>query len=319
MERKRSVREYVKIKIRRFWQIAKRRPQFLFKYLMRSLIFRAIVMSLYFLFFTLLPISSFTELWNGRALGFIRDIPVKIQGLQPDMALAFLKDLPTRFQAVQFDTMLRSVRALPTDISRVLANLSTVLSTRGKWLWEGIKSLWPPAQAKAKIAKFTSEHLRQVRWITRAILSFILSLALLKLILIFIVPLLGLSALTILGLNIGVVVLFALQAAVTALSRFLSRVLQGKVLAWYKQINELWAVQPVGQWASDLRNRFLRNLQKLVSEYLRWLNKAVYAKQDEYEQMMATLRGDLTMKPSEKIKPDFAGDAAILADHKERG
>ena len=325
MEGKRTVKDFIKLKIRLFYKIARRKPLFLCKYLMRSLIVRAIVMSLYFLFFTLLPVSSITEILNGRIGNVIRDIPVKIQGLQFDTVLAFVKDIPSRIQAVQLDSVTRAVRALPTDINRVLANISTVISTRGKWLWEGIKSCWPPSRAKEKFADFAKKHLKQVKWITRAVLSFLLTMVFLKLLIIFIVPLLGLSALTILGIDLGVLVLLALQMAVTALSRFLGRILQGKFLAWYKRVDSMLVIKPVGEWAKDFRsefieqwrgrakkyigwlgkgvelrsdgaklveNKILKQIKGLATDYLNWLNKAVYAKQGEYEEMMASLRGE---------------------------
>lgn len=272
MERKRSASEYVLVKIRRFWRIVRRKPRFLFGYLMRSLIFRAIVMTIYFLFFTLLPLTSVTELVNGRAVSFLRDLPVRIQGFSFDAVVAF-------------------VRTVPTDINRILANFSTLLSTRGKWLWAGIKSLWPPKQAKAKIGEFVSNHLRQVRWITRAILAFMLSLAMLKLILLFVVPLLGLSAVTILGVNIGVFALVILQWIVTALSKFLSRILQGQVLRWYKIINAKFAMMPLDRWAAGYRDRFVRRVRQLVGGYIRWLTLTVQVKQGEYRELERELKG----------------------------
>ena len=272
MERKRSTSEYVRVKIRRFWQIARRKPRFLLGYLMRSLIFRAIVMTIYFLFFTLLPLTSVTEIVNGRVVGFLRDLPVRMQGFS-------------------FDAMITFMRTVPTDINRILANFSTLLSTRGKWLWAGIKSLWPPKQAKAKVSEFVSQHLRQVRWITRAILAFILSLIMLKLILLFVVPLLGLSAITILGVNIGVFALVILQWIVTALSKFLSRILQGQVLRWYKIINAKFAVTPLDRLAAGYRDRFVRYVQQLVTGYIRWLTQAVQLKQGEYRELERELKG----------------------------
>ena len=272
MEHQHSTADYVKAKIRRLWKIARRKPRFLFSYLMRFLIFRAIVMTIYFLFFTLFPLTSLTEVMNGRVVGYIRDLPVKIQGFSLETFITFM-------------------RTVPTDINRILANFSAMLSTRGKWLWAGIKSLWPPGEAKKKIGEFMSKHLRQVRWITRAILAFILSLLMLKLILLFVVPLLGLGAVTVMGINIGVFALVVVQWIVTALSKFLSRVLQGQVLRWYEQINARFAVQPIGEVAKNCRDKILRHGRQLLNGYIRWLIASVQLRKNEYKELKRELSG----------------------------
>ncbi len=193
--------ERLQRKIRLLKRVVWDMPRFLLGYVMQSLTARAVFLSIY---------AIFPWLFSPY--------------FSPEGALRHLS----------FDTIWQRLAGIPADIRQLLSNLSSLLANRGKLLRELLKSLWPPHLAVKRFLEYVRQHIPVVRKTIRLVLGAIIGFLLFRLIILLVIPLLGLGALTILGLDLGVAVIFLVQTVISWIAPWLSKLLHGKMLAWHQ-------------------------------------------------------------------------------------
>ena len=242
--------ERLQQKIRILKRIVREKPRFLLGYVMQSLTVRAVLLSIY---------AIFPWLFS--------------QYFSPEEALRHLS----------FDTIWRRFAGIPADIRNLLSNLSSLLANRGQQLRELLKSLWPPHLAARRFLEYIRGHLPGVREMIRKVLSVIIAFLLFRVIILLVIPLLGLGALTILGLDLGVAVIFLVQTVISRIAPWLSKLLHGKMLAWHQYSQEFIAKRQPANQAASLRDTYHRRLKGYAERYMVWLSGKIQAERRHHQ------------------------------------
>ena len=242
-------------------RVAREKPLFLLNRLLLFLVVRTILISVCVFFSVLFTTAT------GQTIDFSGRVDT------------FLRDLPGKLQSLQLETIFRAVRGIPTEVNRLLAKLAEVIAMRKVWLQQALGTVWPPKQAYERLKSFFHANRHRARQITRATITFVLSLILLKLALLFALPVLSALALTVLGLNISLIIItLILQTIVALASTFLGKELHRKLLAWYETRQERLAakahLEKLQGQATDWSNNYIAWLMRQTEKIRRRYERA---------------------------------------------
>lgn len=221
----------------RKYRLAKRHPLFLMRYLLFTLVFRMAGFLVYLLA-ALLPALPLPDLMNYRMTDFLR----QVQKLTLDVGSlrSVFQDMFTRVRlGFTLENIMRLVASLPMELKKLLERLLEAFRIqRTAWI-AFLHSLWPPRQALHRLRLFLKRHYRNIRRVTRAVLTFLLTIAILKVIFLFVIPLiLSVGFLSFLGFDIMVLLVALGHLLASVLSNFLGKRIN-------KKLHQVWmALRP---------------------------------------------------------------------------
>ncbi len=269
----------IRVLVKRKYRVMKRKPRFLMKYLMVRMLFRVACMCVYMIgsmITTILPFFTMPDLASYRMSDFLRHIKNIPLGLG-ELRFA-LQDMILRVTGnLSVDSVSRLIRVIPLELRNLLSQLGDALHAGWQSFKAFVRGLWPPGQAGRRFLAFLKRNLSKLRRFSRAIVSFLLMLLLLKLTLVFILPLLSIGVITFVGLDVTFLLVVLLQMIFSGISRFLSRKLNHHAVQGYRFYR--------GHTTRYIRCKVRKYTYALMLAWLRRLCRWMLEQNEMYERM----------------------------------
>lgn len=225
-------------RIRLFPQAFRRNPRAVIKYFLAMVIGRLLAITLYVIaaFIPALPVPESVAGIVGRAPGFLGSALTSMRG-------AVVEFSPQTVMAI--------VTNIPTDINKLLQKVGEFFQYYGRRA--GIfflKALRHPQWAAREIWAFL--HHKSSLWlrIGKGACGVAFSFCVIKLAMVFLLPLFGGIAITVLGFKISIIIVIVVRMAVSTLSEVVGRLIGGKFIAYCKAVYE----NPEVLWSTIRRN-----------------------------------------------------------------
>lgn len=217
-----------KRKLRILWRIAKKKPRFLMRYVLMMTMFRfwgAAVMAL----LAFLPIPDLTSYRMSDLLRYSPKISVDFAAIRAMPHEVFAS---AKYLAGNPDVIVSSIKSLPMEIRNLVNHFTSVLGARWREWKKFIKSLWPLSRTFARLWRFIREHYRSVPHLMREGFRLVLSFVLLKVFLLFVIPLLSIGIISMIGIGL---LLPILQLVANLIAAFLGKKITHHIFVFYKK------------------------------------------------------------------------------------
>ncbi|MBR5914583.1 MAG: hypothetical protein IKZ58_09505 [Selenomonadaceae bacterium] len=225
-------------RIRRFPQAFRRNPKAVIKFFIAMIIGRILAITLYVIaaFIPALPLPDSVTGAVGKAPAFLGN------------ALGSLRGAVTEFS---FQAVMATVTSIPTDINKLLQKLGEFLQyyaqRTGKFLWLMIRH---PQKAFREICTFCRKHAQLFLRIGKGTIGVIFSFIAIKLTMVFLLPLFGGIAITVLGFKISIIIIVVVRMAISTLSEVVGKLIGGKCISYCKAVYN----DPEILWSKVRRN-----------------------------------------------------------------
>lgn len=223
----------------------KRKPFLFLRYFLLIIIFRFFGVIIC-LFFTVLPLplSNFIQhLMNlNLSLNSLKDILSSVKQLATNFytiipstndIMRFIKSFLLNFSPSNFYNILRS---LPHDLRQLFLQIFDYLRQRLKDIRLFIRSLFPLRQAFSRFHKFIITHARLARRLLRNLLMMFFNVLLIKLLFWIIIPLLGISTIYFIGVDITLIIIATLSLLTSQLGTLIGKLITNTLIHLYDLI-----------------------------------------------------------------------------------
>lgn len=225
----------------------KRKPFLFLRHFLLIIIFRFFGVIIC-LFFTVLPLplSNFIQhLMNlNLSLNSLKDILSSVKQLATNFytiipstndIMRFIKSFLLNFSPSNFYNILRS---LPHDLRQLFLQIFDYLRQRLKDIRLSIKSLFPLRQAFSRFHKFIITHARLVRRLFRNLLMVFFNVLLIKILFLIIIPLLGISTIYFIGIDISLIIIATLSLLTSQLGTLIGKSVTNILIRLYDIIQQ---------------------------------------------------------------------------------
>ena len=225
----------------------KRKPFLFLRHFLLIIIFRFFGVIIC-LFFTVLPLplSNFIQhLMNlNLSLNSLKDILSSVKQLATNFytiipstndIMRFIKSFLLNFSPSNFYNILRS---LPHDLRQLFLQIFDYLRQRLKDIRLFIKSLFPLRQAFSRFHKFIITHARLVRRLFRNLLMVFFNVLLIKILFLIIIPLLGISTIYFIGIDISLIIIATLSLLTSQLGALIGKSVTNILIRLYDIIQQ---------------------------------------------------------------------------------
>lgn len=225
----------------------KRKPFLFLRHFLLIIIFRFFGVIIC-LFFTVLPLplSNFIQhLMNlNLSLNSLKDILSSVKQLATNFytiipstndIMRFIKSFLLNFSPSNFYNILRS---LPHDLRQLFLQIFDYLRQRLKDIRLFIKSLFPLRQAFSRFHKFIITHARLVRRLFRNLLMVFFNVLLIKILFLIIIPLLGISTIYFIGIDISLIIIATLSLFTSQLGTLIGKSVTNILIRLYDIIQQ---------------------------------------------------------------------------------
>ena len=225
----------------------KRKPFLFLRHFLLIIIFRFFGVIIC-LFFTVLPLplSNFIQhLMNlNLSLNSLKDILSSVKQLATNFytiipstndIMRFIKSFLLNFSPSNFYNILRS---LPHDLRQLFLQIFDYLRQRLKDIRLFIKSLFPLRQAFSRFHKFIITHARLARRLLRNLLMMFFNVLLIKLLFWIIIPLLGISTIYFIGVDITLIIIATLSLLTSQLGTLIGKSVTNILIRLYDIIQQ---------------------------------------------------------------------------------
>lgn len=223
----------------------KRKPFLFLRHFLLIIIFRFFGVIIC-LFFTVLPLplSNFIQhLMNlNLSLNSLKDILSSVKQLATNFytiipstndIMRFIKSFLLNFSPSNFYNILRS---LPHDLRQLFLQIFDYLRQRLKDIRLFIRSLFPLRQAFSRFHKFIITHARLTRRLLRNLLMMFFNVLLIKLLFWIIIPLLGISTIYFIGVDITLIIIATLSLLTSQLGTLIGKLITNTLIHLYDLI-----------------------------------------------------------------------------------
>lgn len=223
----------------------KRKPFLFLRHFLLIIIFRFFGVIIC-LFFTVLPLplSNFIQhLMNlNLSLNSLKDILSSVKQLATNFytiipstndIMRFIKSFLLNFSPSNFYNILRS---LPHDLRQLFLQIFDYLRQRLKDIRLFIRSLFPLRQAFSRFHKFIITHARLARRLLRNLLMMFFNVLLIKLLFWIIIPLLGISTIYFIGVDITLIIIATLSLLTSQLGTLIGKLITNTLIHLYDLI-----------------------------------------------------------------------------------
>lgn len=225
----------------------KRKPFLFLRHFLLIIIFRFFGVIIC-LFFTILPLplSNFIQhLMNlNLSLNSLKDILSSVKQLATNFytiipstndIMRFIKSFLLNFSPSNFYNILRS---LPHDLRQLFLQIFDYLRQRLKDIRLFIRSLFPLRQAFSRFHKFIITHARLARRLLRNLLMMFFNVLLIKLLFWIIIPLLGISTIYFIGVDITLIIIATLSLLTSQLGTLIGKSVTNILIRLYDIIQQ---------------------------------------------------------------------------------
>ena len=225
----------------------KRKPFLFLRHFLLIIIFRFFGVIIC-LFFTVLPLplSNFIQhLMNlNLSLNSLKDILSSVKQLATNFytiipstndIMRFIKSFLLNFSPSNFYNILRS---LPHDLRQLFLQIFDYLRQRLKDIRLFIRSLFPLRQAFSRFHKFIITHARLVRRLFRNLLMVFFNVLLIKILFLIIIPLLGISTIYFIGIDISLIIIATLSLLTSQLGTLIGKSVTNILIRLYDIIQQ---------------------------------------------------------------------------------
>ena len=225
----------------------KRKPFLFLRHFLLIIIFRFFGVIIC-LFFTVLPLplSNFIQhLMNlNLSLNSLKDILSSVKQLATNFytiipstndIMRFIKSFLLNFSPSNFYNILRS---LPHDLRQLFLQIFDYLRQRLKDIRLFIRSLFPLRQAFSRFHKFIIIHARLARRLFRNLLMVFFNVLLIKILFLIIIPLLGISTIYFIGIDISLIIIATLSLLTSQLGTLIGKSVTNILIRLYDIIQQ---------------------------------------------------------------------------------
>lgn len=225
----------------------KRKPFLFLRHFLLIIIFRFFGVIIC-LFFTVLPLplSNFIQhLMNlNLSLNSLKDILSSVKQLATNFytiipstndIMRFIKSFLLNFSPSNFYNILRS---LPHDLRQLFLQIFDYLRQRLKDIRLFIRSLFPLRQAFSRFHKFIIIHARLARRLFRNLLMVFFNVLLIKILFLIIIPLLGISTIYFIGIDISLIIIATLSLLTSQLGTLIGKSVTNILICLYDIIQQ---------------------------------------------------------------------------------
>lgn len=225
----------------------KRKPFLFLRHFLLIIIFRFFGVIIC-LFFTVLPLplSNFIQhLMNlNLSLNSLKDILSSVKQLATNFytiipstndIMRFIKSFLLNFSPSNFYNILRS---LPHDLRQLFLQIFDYLRQRLKDIRLFIRSLFPLQQAFSRFHKFIIIHARLARRLFRNLLMVFFNVLLIKILFLIIIPLLGISTIYFIGIDISLIIIATLSLLTSQLGTLIGKSVTNILIRLYDIIQQ---------------------------------------------------------------------------------
>lgn len=225
----------------------KRKPFLFLRHFLLIIIFRFFGVIIC-LFFTVLPLplSNFIQhLMNlNLSLNSLKDILSSVKQLATNFytiipstndIMRFIKSFLLNFSPSNFYNILRS---LPHDLRQLFLQIFDYLRQRLKDIRLFIRSLFPLRQAFSRFHKFIITHAILARRLFRNLLMVFFNVLLIKILFLIIIPLLGISTIYFIGIDISLIIIATLSLLTSQLGTLIGKSVTNILIRLYDIIQQ---------------------------------------------------------------------------------
>ena len=225
----------------------KRKPFLFLRHFLLIIIFRFFGVIIC-LFFTVLPLplSNFIQhLMNlNLSLNSLKDILSSVKQLATNFytiipstndIMRFIKSFLLNFSPSNFYNILRS---LPHDLRQLFLQIFDYLRQRLKDIRLFIRSLFPLRQAFSRFHKFIITHARLARRLFCNLLMVFFNVLLIKILFLIIIPLLGISTIYFIGIDISLIIIATLSLLTSQLGTLIGKSVTNILIRLYDIIQQ---------------------------------------------------------------------------------
>ena len=211
-------------RIRRFPQAFKRNPKAVIKFFIAMVVGRILAITLYVIaaFIPALPIPD-------SVAGTVGKVP-NVFGSALTSMRGFVTDISPQ-------AIIATVTSIPTDINKLLQKFGDFLlyyaQRTGRFLLLMIRH---PIIAFHEICKFFREHAQLILRMLKGAIGVAFSFIAIKLTMIFLLPLFGGIAITILGIKISIIIIVIVRMAISTISEVIGNLIGKKFISFCKKI-----------------------------------------------------------------------------------
>ena len=235
-------------RVRRFPQAFRRNPRAVIKFFLAMIIGRILAITLYVIaaFIPALPIPESVTGAVGKAPSFLGG------------ALGSLRGAVVEFSP---QAVMATVTSIPTDINKLLQKFGEFLQyyaqRTGRFLWLMIRH---PHKAFCETCTFCKKHAQLFLRMGKGAVGVIFSFIAIKLAMVFLIPLFGGIAITVLGFKISIIIIVVVRMAVSTLSEVVGKLIGGKCIRYCKMVYN----DPEILWSKVRRNmdEWMKNWQE---------------------------------------------------------
>lgn len=220
----------------------KRKPFLFLRHFLLIIIFRFFGVIIC-LFFTVLPLplSNFIQhLMNlNLSLNSLKDILSSVKQLATNFytiipstndIMRFIKSFLLNFSPSNFYNILRS---LPHDLRQLFLQIFDYLRQRLKDIRLFIRSLFPLRQALSRLRIFIITHANLIKRLFRNLLMVFFNVLLIKILFLIIIPLLGISTIYFIGVDISLIIIATLSLLTSQLGSLIGRLVTNTLIHLY--------------------------------------------------------------------------------------
>lgn len=225
----------------------KRKPFLFLRHFLLIIIFRFFGVIIC-LFFTVLPLplSNFIQhLMNlNLSLNSLKDILSSVKQLATNFytiipstndIMRFIKSFLLNFSPSNFYNILRS---LPHDLRQLFLQIFDYLRQRLKDIRLFIRSLFPLRQAFSRFHKFIITHARLAKRLFCNLLMVFFNVLLIKILFLIIIPLLGISTIYFIGIDISLIIIATLSLLTSQLGTLIGKSVTNILIRLYDIIQQ---------------------------------------------------------------------------------
>ena len=236
-------------RIRRFPQAFRRNPKAVIKFFLAMIVGRILAITLYVIaaFIPAIPIPESVAGAVGKAPNFLGSALGSMRGFVADFSM---------------QSVMATVTNIPTDINKLLQKLGEFIQyyaqRTAKFIWKMIRH---PGQAFCDICQFMKDHAQLFLRMLKGAIGVAFSFLAIKLAMVFLLPLFGGIAITVLGFKISIILIVVVRMAVSTLSEVVGKLIGGKCIRFCKSVYNdpeiLWSKvrQNMEQWRKDWREK----------------------------------------------------------------
>ena len=199
----------------------KRNPRVVLKYFLGMILGRVLAIILYIIaaFVPAIPVPESVQGWIGKPIRALGSAVVSVRGVAADPSL-----------------IIGMVTSIPTDINKLLQKIGEFFQFYGKRAWAFIvKAVRHPRLAYNDLNKWSREHGRFIVRLCRSALALTCSFIMIKLAMIFLLPLFGGIAITIAGLKISILLFVVVRMIVDKVGELIGTKVFGKLSVIYNR------------------------------------------------------------------------------------